>query len=336
MGEGWPETLTRRARDRALLPRNADRRVLRLGRGRPAHLPHAGRPRLGARARAPGPRKKIWVNVPVVEPFAAKSPFRARQGPAGYHVRRRRAHGDDYPVEIPPEPAWYSRTDHDRRRDEPHRRPAGQLPRHLRLQRVPLLEPPSRRAACEFCTTGRNVGVAEQARKKVEDVVEVARAARDESGSIFTHFNTGYHFEDVDRLEPIHGLRQCEPFVKAVRREVGGFIGVQAMPVPRRKFARVRRADRGGGGPLLLLLRVRGSRDVRAALPGQGRRRSGSRRSSRRWSTRRRSSAAGRVSGRDHRGARADRRDEARDRPNRRTPARSRRSASSGPRSEAR
>jgi hypothetical protein len=90
--------------------------------------------------------------------------------------------------------------------------------------------------ACKFCTTGKNVGVSEQARKKVEDVVEVAIAARDESGSVFTHLNTGYHFEEVDRLEPIHGLRQCEPFVKALRERVGGFIGVQAMPVPRRMF----------------------------------------------------------------------------------------------------
>ena len=40
----------------------------------------------------------------------------------------------------------------------------------------------------------------------------------------------------MDRLEPIHGLRQCEPFVKAVRERVGGFIGVQAMPVPQRMF----------------------------------------------------------------------------------------------------
>jgi hypothetical protein len=70
----------------------------------------------------------------------------------------------------------------------------------------------------------------------VEDVVEVALAAKEESGSVFTHFNTGYHFEEVDRLEPIHGLRQSEPFVKAVRERVGGFIGVQSMPVPRRMF----------------------------------------------------------------------------------------------------
>jgi hypothetical protein len=90
--------------------------------------------------------------------------------------------------------------------------------------------------ACAFCTTGRNVGEAEESRKKVSDVVEVAKAARDHSGSIFTHLNTGYHFEENDKLESLHGLRQCEPFVKAIRAEVGGFIGVQAVPVPRRKF----------------------------------------------------------------------------------------------------
>jgi hypothetical protein len=90
--------------------------------------------------------------------------------------------------------------------------------------------------ACKFCTTGQNVGVAEESRKRVEDVVEVARAARDESGCVFTHFNTGYHYEDVPEREVIHGLRQCEPFVRAVRGEVGGFIGVQAVPVPRESF----------------------------------------------------------------------------------------------------
>jgi sodium-dependent dicarboxylate transporter 2/3/5 len=64
----------------------------------------------------------------------------------------------------------------------------------------------------------------------------VAQAARHESGSIFTHFNTGYHHEERPDREVIHGLRQCEPFVRAVRQNVGGFIGVQAVPVPRAQF----------------------------------------------------------------------------------------------------
>ena len=182
----------------------------------------------------PAPRKPIWVNVPVVEPFAAVSPFRLAREEDRYRVLDDRT-DDVYPVRLPEEPAWYSRAT------------SSGIP----MSRVGVLQgnylgvyvsnsclfwvtKPS--AACKFCTTGVNVGTAEEKRKSVEDVVEVARAAREESGAIFTHLNTGYHFEDVDRLEPIHGLRQCEPFVRALRERVGGFIGVQAMPVPKRKF----------------------------------------------------------------------------------------------------
>ncbi len=182
----------------------------------------------------PAPRKPIWVNVPVVESFVSSSPLRLVKDRERYHILDERT-ADAYPVRIPEEPAWYSR----------------QTSAGVQMSRVGVLQgnylgiyvsnaclywasKPSR--ACQFCTTGKNVGLAEQARKSVEDVVEVARAARDESGSVFTHLNTGYHFEEVDRLEPIHGLRQSEPFVKAVRERVGGFIGVQAMPVPSRMF----------------------------------------------------------------------------------------------------
>jgi hypothetical protein len=182
----------------------------------------------------PGGPKRIWANVPVVEDFAADSPFLLERFGERYQVSDSRD-GSVYPVEIPPEPEWYSR----------------RTSKGVEMSRVGVLQgnylgvyisnaclywasSPSR--ACKFCTTGQNVGVAEQKRKDVDDVVEVARAARDESGSIFTHFNTGYHFEEVDRLEPIHGLRQALPFVQAVRSRVGGFIGVQAHPVPRRKY----------------------------------------------------------------------------------------------------
>ncbi len=182
----------------------------------------------------PAPRKPIWVNVPVVEAFAARSPLRLLRKGRAYCVLDDRS-GDAYTVTIPEEPQWYSRAT------------SSGIP----MNRIGVLQgnylgvyvsnacmywasSPSR--ACKFCTTGKNVGVGEESRKKVSDVVEVALAAKEESGSIFTHLNTGYHFEEVDRLEPIHGLRQCEPFVRALRRQVGGFIGVQAMPVPKHKF----------------------------------------------------------------------------------------------------
>jgi solute carrier family 13 (sodium-dependent dicarboxylate transporter), member 2/3/5 len=182
----------------------------------------------------PGGRKPIWTNVPVVEPFAERSPFRLIREAGGYRISDDRS-SKTYPVEIPPEPAWYS-----------SRTSSG-----VEMSRIGVLQgnylgvyvsnsclfwasKPSR--ACKFCTTGKNLGVNEQRLKKVEDVVEVAIAARDQSGSVFTHLNTGYHFEEVGKLEVIHGLRQCEPFVRAIRQRVGGFIGVQCFPVPKAQF----------------------------------------------------------------------------------------------------
>jgi len=179
--------------------------------------------------------KDIWVNVPVVERFAHHSVFQLRQAGGRYVIVDDRDRAE-YAVTIPREPAWYSR-----------RTSSG-----AEMGRIGVLQGnylgiyvsnrclywtwrPS--VACKFCTTGKNVGANEEARKKVSDVVEVARAARDESGAIFTHFNTGYHYEDRADREVIHGLRQCEPYVHAVRANVGGFIGVQAVPVPRANFS---------------------------------------------------------------------------------------------------
>ena len=183
----------------------------------------------------PGGRRPIRVNVPVTEAFAAVSPLRLSGDGVRYRIIDDRS-GEIYPVSVPPEPEWYSRTT---RSGIPMSRigvlQGTYLGIYVSTACLYWSSSPSR--ACKFCTTGRNVGFSEQRRKKVEDVVEVAQAAREESGAIFTHLNTGYHFEDVDRMEPIHGLRQCEPFVRALRREVGGFIGVQAMPVPKRMFA---------------------------------------------------------------------------------------------------
>jgi sodium-dependent dicarboxylate transporter 2/3/5 len=182
----------------------------------------------------PARPKDIWINVPVAEKFAEQSPLLLHRRDEQYLVADTRC-GTEYAVRIPEEPAWYSR-----------RTSSG-----AEMSRIGVLQgnylgiyvsarclywSNQINGACKFCTTGKNVGTAEETRKRVEDVVEVARAAQRESGSIFTHFNTGYHYEDLDERENIHGLHMCEPYVRAVREQVGGFIGVQAVPVPRRKF----------------------------------------------------------------------------------------------------
>ena len=182
----------------------------------------------------PARPKPIWVNVPVVEDFALHSPFELHLDGSNLRILDTRDKCA-YDVGLAPTPGWYSR----------------KTSRGVEMNRIGVMQgnylgvyvsnrclywswTPS--LACKFCTTGNNVGVAEESRKHVEDVVEVARAARNESSSIFTHFNTGYHYEDRADREVIHGLRQCEPFVRAVREQVGGFIGVQAVPVRRANY----------------------------------------------------------------------------------------------------
>jgi hypothetical protein len=167
----------------------------------------------------PGTLKDIWVNVPVEEDFARSSPYALTKQGAEYTLLDERSCWR-YPVRVPPEPAWYSQ------------RTAAGTP----MRRVGVLQgtylgiyisnaclfwysDPS--LHCRFCTTGANVGVNEIAMKSVEDVVEVARAAKEESGVTFIHFNSGYS-------KRCH--EDAAPFVEAVKREVGALVGLQLMP----------------------------------------------------------------------------------------------------------
>lgn len=180
----------------------------------------------------PGKRKDIWMNVPVIEEFTRTSPFRLQyERDRGYRVDDTRD-GTSYPIRIPKEPAWYSRkTSSGKVMSRIGVLQGNYLGIYVSNQCLYWTQTPS--LACKFCTTGVNIGTEEEQKKTLDDIVEVARAARDESGTVFTHFNTGYHYEDMADREVIHGLRQCEPYVRAVRERVGGFIGVQAVPVPK-------------------------------------------------------------------------------------------------------
>lgn len=178
----------------------------------------------------PGDLKDIWMNAPVEEDFCALSPYRLRwEEPVGYHVVDTRS-DEVYPVRIPPMPSWYGR------------KTSSGVP----MSRVGVLQgtylgiyvseacmfwTPQENANCQFCTSGVNVGVNEVTRKKVQDVVEVARAAKEESGVTFVHFNAGYQWEDLPEHTRAHGLNRAAPFVKAIREQVGLFTGVQVAPV---------------------------------------------------------------------------------------------------------
>jgi hypothetical protein len=168
----------------------------------------------------PGSIKDVWVNVPVKEDFARQSCYELIRERAKYWVTDVRCN-HRYVVRIPPEPAWYTRL----------------TERGITMRKVGVLQGTylgiyisracgfwfhSPAMNCKFCASGLNVGVSEVARKDIDDVVEVARAAKHESGATFVHFNSGYQAgRDLD---------EAAPYVKAVKSRVGALVGLQLMP----------------------------------------------------------------------------------------------------------
>ncbi len=79
------------------------------------------------------------------------------------------------------------------------------------------------RANCGFCSVGLNLGIDDADEKSVDEVMEVVRAARNESRITYIDFNTG-HYEGDTYLDIL------EPFVRRVKRETGLLVGIQAPP----------------------------------------------------------------------------------------------------------
>jgi hypothetical protein len=172
-------------------------------------------------------KKEIWINVPVVERFAANSPYSLQGGSdRGFHIVDDRTHRS-YPVRLPREPSWYAR----------------QTTSGVQMNRIGVLQgtclgiyinpvcafwnysPPLN---CRFCTTGQNVGSSEALEKSVADVVETCRVAKEESDITFVHLNGGF--------QGSRGIAFALPYVKAIKDNVGLLVGLQL--APERDFAR--------------------------------------------------------------------------------------------------
>ncbi len=179
----------------------------------------------GIELKIPGRRKAHWINAPVLEPFAWESPLGLVMRGTGLDARHLvvdQRTGEEYPVSIPPDPAWYAR----------------ETSSGVQMAQIGVLQGTylgiyvgdvcsfwagQGRDACQFCTTGENVGSEDEVvRKSVDDVVETALAAKEESGVTFVHLNSGYAGPDT--------LLGLEPYVRALKERVGCLVGVQTTP----------------------------------------------------------------------------------------------------------
>jgi hypothetical protein len=177
-------------------------------------------------------KPEIWMNAPVVEPFARKSPYVLRGSAGAFEIHDDRS-AARYPVRVPQQPVWY---DWETSRGTPMSRVGVLQGTYLGVYVNPVCEFWAQSLNCRFCTTGQNVGGMENDAKTIQDVVETCRAAKDLSGVTFVHLNGGF--------QGGHALEFVEPFVRAIKEQVGLLVGVQL--TPERRLSRYDRLMRLG------------------------------------------------------------------------------------------
>jgi uncharacterized radical SAM superfamily protein len=163
----------------------------------------------------------LWTNVPVTEPFAARSPYVIHRRNGGYFLRR----GDEdvAPVKLSPRPGWY---DAHTESGKPMTRIGTLQGTYLGIYQAKVCEYWTARPTkvnCKFCSVGLNLGVDDADEKSVSEVMEVVRRARDESGITYVDFNTG-HYEGDTYLDIL------EPYLVRIKKELGLLVGFQTPP----------------------------------------------------------------------------------------------------------
>ncbi|MBI2943894.1 MAG: hypothetical protein HYY25_06810 [Candidatus Wallbacteria bacterium] len=163
----------------------------------------------------------LWTNVPVVEGFAAQSPFSLLFSSGQYWV-----HKDGKPVtpvRLSPCPSWYSKSTGSGKAMTSIGTLQGTYLGIYLGRACDFWREKPKKVNCKFCSTGMNIGNDDDPEKRVEEVLEVVRAARAESGVTYIDFNTGFLVGD-------NYLEVLEPYVKAVKQETGLLVGVQCPP----------------------------------------------------------------------------------------------------------
>ncbi|MCG8454735.1 MAG: hypothetical protein MI919_00530, partial [Holophagales bacterium] len=164
----------------------------------------------------------LWTNVPVSEAFAARSPYLLKRIRGGVYqllwndVRVAEPH-------LSPRPEWY---DLETTSGKPMTQVGTLQGTYLGIYQAKVCEywtEKPERVSCKFCSVGLNLGMDDADDKSVDEVMEVIRAARRESGITYVDFNTG-HYEGDTYLDIL------EPFIVRIKRELGLLVGVQTPP----------------------------------------------------------------------------------------------------------
>ena len=163
----------------------------------------------------------LWTNVPVSERFAERSPYTLHRIDGRYLLRWNGA--DVAPVRLSPRPGWYDR---ETASGKPMTRIGTLQGTYLGIYQAKVCEYWTAKPAkvnCKFCSVGLNLGIDDADRKSIDEVMEVVRAARDESGITYVDFNTGHYDGDTY-------LDLLEPYIVRIKRELGLLVGVQTPP----------------------------------------------------------------------------------------------------------
>jgi hypothetical protein len=163
----------------------------------------------------------LWTNAPVSEPFAEHSPYALHRERGAYVLRR---HGEEVcrPT-LSPRPHWYEA---ETASGKPMTRIGTLQGTYLGIYQAKVCEywtQKPQKVNCKFCSVGLNLGVDDADEKSVDEVLEVVRTARRESGITYVDFNTGHYDGDTY-------LDILEPYIVRIKKELGLLVGVQTPP----------------------------------------------------------------------------------------------------------
>lgn len=162
----------------------------------------------------------LWTNIPATEPFVQQSPYTVHRERGAYWLRL-----DNQPVapiQLSPRPDWYDR---ETTTGKPMTRIGTLQGTYLGIYQAKVCEYWTHKVKsnCKFCSVGLNLGIDDAEDKTVDEVMEVIRAARRESGITYVDFNTGHYTGDTY-------LDILEPFILRIKKELGILVGVQTPP----------------------------------------------------------------------------------------------------------